>query len=234
MSFPLDPTTTELEEKTEVIYGADNIVNSTLKLFSIARSNLDNCIDSTGPSMLMIPGHPIRRAHYEMKERGVKIRFITEITKGNMNHCKELMNIGEVRHLDEIKGNFGVLDSTYYRGSAKSNASAPPPLLISSTVRAFVEQQEYFFDMLWKKAIPAKQRIKEIEENLKREFIETIQDTEETTTLISKVLSSATDEIQLIFSRASSLKRYERLGMFNIFEKKGRKWYCHSNTDWYR
>lgn len=161
MSFPLDPTTTEVEEKTEVIYGADNIVNSTLKLFSIAKSNLDNCIDSTGPSMLMIPSHPIRRAHYEMKERGVKIRFITEITKGNMNHCKELMNIGEVRHLDEIKGNFGVLDSTYYRGSAKSNASAPSPLLISSTVRAFVEQQEYFFDMLWKKAIPAKQRIKD-------------------------------------------------------------------------
>ena len=74
-------------------------------------------------------------------------------------------------------------------------------------VRAFVEQQEYFFDMLWKKTIPAKQRIKEIEENLKKEFIETIQDTEETTTLISKVLSSAIDEIQLIFSRASTLKR---------------------------
>ena len=47
--------------------------------------------------------------------------------------------------------------------------------------------------------IPAKQRIKEIEENLKREFIETIQDTEETTTLISKVLSSATEEILLYF-----------------------------------
>ena len=26
MSFPLDPTITEVEEKTEVIYGADNIV----------------------------------------------------------------------------------------------------------------------------------------------------------------------------------------------------------------
>jgi hypothetical protein len=34
------------------------------------------------------------------------------------------------------------------------------------------------------------------------------------------VLSSATDEIQLIFSRASSLKRYERLGMINILRKK--------------
>ena len=35
------------------------------------------------------------------------------------------MNIGEVRHLDEIKGNFGVRDSTYYRGSAE-NPMHPP------------------------------------------------------------------------------------------------------------
>jgi hypothetical protein len=42
--------------------------------------------------------------------------------------------------------------------------------------------------MLWKKAIPAKQRVKEIEEDLKREFIETIQDSDETNSLISKVL----------------------------------------------
>ncbi|MFL6409847.1 MAG: hypothetical protein ACJ71K_01205 [Nitrososphaeraceae archaeon] len=47
---------------------------------------------------------------------------------------------------------------------------------IYSTVKSFVEQQQYFFDMLWNKAIPAKQRIKEIQEGLKREFIETIQD----------------------------------------------------------
>ncbi len=94
------------------------------------------------------------------------------------------------------------------------------PILLVNTVRPFVEQQQYFFDMLWKKAIPARRRIKEIEENLKREFIETIQDTEETTTLISKVLSSATDEIQMIYSRASTLRQYERLKIFNILRKK--------------
>ena len=77
--------------------------------------------------------------------------------------------------------------------------------------------------MLWKKAIPAKQRIKEIEENLKREFIETIQDSEETTTLISKVLTSATEEILLIFSRAGTLKTYEKLGMLDIIRKKADK-----------
>ena len=83
--------------------------------------------------------------------------------------------------------------------------------------------------MLWKKAIPARQRIKEIEENLKREFIETIQDTEETTTLISKVLSSATDEIQMIYSCASTLRQYERLKIFNILRKKAENRYLSSS-----
>jgi hypothetical protein len=128
----------------------------------------------------------------------------------NMNYCKELMKCGEVRHLDEVKGNFGILDGTHYRATAKTVASAPPPFVISSTVHEFVEQQEYFFEMLWKKAIPARQRIKEIEKNLKREFIETIRDSEETTSLISKVLSSADEEIQMIFSRANTLQQYER------------------------
>lgn len=204
MTFTSDPTLTDIEEKTEVIYGEENIINATTHLFSIAKSTLNCCIDSTGPSILVIPNQPITNAHYVMKNRGVKIRFVTEIIKKNITHCKELMKFSDVRHLDEIKGNFGVLDGIYYRASARAKESSPPPLLISSTVHAFVEQQESFFEMLWKKAIPTKQRIKEIEENLKREFIETIRDTEETTSLITKVLSFATDEILIIFSRAQT------------------------------
>jgi hypothetical protein len=55
-----------------------------------------------------------------------------------------------------------------------------PPYLIVSNVKIFVEQQQYFFDMLWRKIIPAKHRINEIEEDLRR-VIEIIQDSEETT-----------------------------------------------------
>jgi two-component system sensor histidine kinase VicK len=131
------------------------------------------------------------------------------------------MKICELRHLDEVKGNFGIADRIYYRASAKNaGESSPPPLLISSTLRAFVEQQQYFFDMLWKKAIPAKQRIKEIEEHIKREFIDTIQDSDETDSLISKVLSSATEEILIIFSHAHTVRRYEKHGALDLLKRK--------------
>jgi hypothetical protein len=48
-------------------------------------------------------------------------------------------------------------------------------------------------------------------------------DSEETTSLISKVLSSAIEEIQMIFSRASALKQYEKLGMLKIIREKADK-----------
>ena len=63
--------------------------------------------------------------------------------------------------------------------------------------------------MLWRKAIPTKKRMKEIEEGLKREFIETIQDPREILDLIPKLLSSSTEEIQLIVSKKETHQLFE-------------------------
>ena len=42
------------------------------------------------------------------------------------------MEIGEVRDLDEVKGNFGIADGKIYQAGATANKSAPPPELIVS------------------------------------------------------------------------------------------------------
>ncbi len=154
------------EVKTEVIYGADNIINLTLDQWSNIKHYADVCTDYNGPSMFVIPNHPITQAYHQLKDKSIKLRFISEITKDNIPYCKELMKICELSHLDEIKGNFGLGDELYYRASSKKNKITTTPLLISRTLRAFVEKQQYFFDMLWKKAIPAKKRIREIEREL--------------------------------------------------------------------
>jgi hypothetical protein len=59
---------------------------------------LDGCIDVNSPSIFVIPNHPVTEAYIDMKNRGVRLRFISEITKDNLQYCKELMKIGEVRH----------------------------------------------------------------------------------------------------------------------------------------
>jgi two-component system, OmpR family, sensor histidine kinase VicK len=201
------------EEKTEVLHDTDEIIRRAANVYRILKHRCNVCADSIGPSMFVIPNHPVTMGFQDMKRRGIRLRFITEITKDNISSCKEFMKTVELRHLDDVKGNFGVGDSRLYQASAKNIESAPPPLLIESTVKGFVEQQQYFFDMLWQKAIPAKQRIKEIEEGLKREFIETIQDPAEIQSLVSKVITSAVEEIDIVFSTPNSFKRYEREGI---------------------
>ena len=222
------------EEKTEVIYGIEEINRRTLERFSSTRINVDSCIDPLNPSTIM-SAKPIVEAISDLKNRGIKIRVITEVTSDNLHYCKELMKIvTEVRHLDAVKGNFSISDQVVYQATTIGNFFIPnkisPSMLSSkleqnsqeakqltqsifSTVRAFAEQQQYFFDMLWQKAIPAKQRIKEIEEGLKREFIETIQDPAEIQSLVSKVITSVVEEMDVVFSTPNSFKRYEREGI---------------------
>jgi hypothetical protein len=57
----------------------------------------------------------------------VKVRFITEITKENISYSKQLMKIVELRHLDEIMGNFGIADGIEYRASPTSKEGRAPP-----------------------------------------------------------------------------------------------------------
>ncbi|MPZ08389.1 MAG: hypothetical protein GEU26_18575 [Nitrososphaeraceae archaeon] len=206
-------------ESTNVLYDTAEIIQRDVDTYRSLRHSCDVCADAEGPSMIVIPGHPVAKGFLDMKRRGIKLRFITEITKNNISYCGDLMKVVELKHLDEVKGNFGVGDNRIYQASAKNRESSPPPLLIESTVKAFVEQQQYFFDMLWKKAIPAKQRIKEIEEGIKREFIETIQDPAETLDLIRYTISSATEEIMIMFPTIRSFQVYEREGILNLIKR---------------
>jgi sugar-specific transcriptional regulator TrmB len=149
--------------------------------------------------------------------------------------------VTEVRHMDGIRGNFSISDQAVYQATAEGNFlirhEVPSSMLSSnlehnsqeakqstqsifSTVRAFVDQQQYFFEMLWRKAIPAKQRITEIENGLKREFIETIQDPVEIKSLISKVINSATEQLDVVLSTANSFYRYEKEGVIESLTRK--------------
>jgi hypothetical protein len=55
---------------------------------------------------VLVTTEPIRRAYNELKDRGVKVRFITEITNNKIDYSKELLKIvNEVCHLDGVHGN---------------------------------------------------------------------------------------------------------------------------------
>ena len=111
-----------------------------------------------------------------LKERGIRVTYVTEITNDNVSYCNELVKMltGEVRHLDGIKCNFYISDTEYIAPATFHERGKPASQMIYSNVREFVEHQQYVFDTLWNKAIPAEVKIKEIEQGLVPDFINTI------------------------------------------------------------
>jgi hypothetical protein len=87
------------------------------------------------------------------KERGVKLRYVTEITAENLEYCKEMLKFSEIRHLDGIKGNFEIADEKEYVALATLHKAQPNSQLIFSNVPEIVEQQQFLFDSLWDKGM---------------------------------------------------------------------------------
>jgi len=113
---------------------------------------------------LAIELEPIKKAFIDAKSRAIGLRYLTEITKDNISYCKELMSlVDELRHLDGIKGNFMISQSEYLAPVILFEKGKIASEIIYSNVKELVEQQQHIFDTFWSRAIPAEQKIREIE-----------------------------------------------------------------------
>ena len=71
--------------------------------------------------------------------------------------------VDEFRHLDGIKSNFMLSESEYLAPVASNeDVGKISSEIIYSNIRSFVDQQQYFFDMLWKKAMERNKRLKKL------------------------------------------------------------------------
>jgi two-component system sensor histidine kinase VicK len=110
---------------------------------------------------------PIRAALSDAKKRGVRLRYLTEISKDNTSFCKELiLLVNEIRHLDGIKGNFMISESEYLAPVISFEKGKIASQIIYSNQKQIVDQHQYIFDTLWDKATSAEQRINDIEEGV--------------------------------------------------------------------
>src|SRR5215204_3082607 len=131
----------------------------------------------------------IKKGYNDFKRRGVRIRFITEITSQNLEYVKELRNYAEVRHLDTVKGNMAVSE-TEYIATATLEGAKPITQTIYSNAKPILDQQRYFFENLWIKAIRADQRIREIEEGIEPHITKIIESPEDIISRARHVIDS--------------------------------------------
>jgi signal transduction histidine kinase len=204
-------------EKTEVLYGFEKTTEAIMKFLNSAEVSMNICADYNSPSVAM-GVEVFRKGLYELKTRNVKSRFITDITKDNIKYCKELMQITELRHLDEIKGNFALSEKGYTASATLQEASLLQQVIYSN-VRAILDQQHYVFETLWTRAIPADQKIRGIEEGIDLGRTDIIQSPRMTLDLFTNMIKSAKTEILLLFPTINAFLPEERIEVIKLLEK---------------
>ena len=149
--------------------------------------------EKNGPSIIIEFPDIYKNNYIAAKMRGVKIRLITEITKDNIHYCKELINIvSELRNLDGMTGGIAVTEKEYMTTTTLRRKQLLPQVFYSND-HEVVKQGQYIFDTFWDKAIPANQKIKEIEEGIEPVKTKVLENQEEIYNHLFKVIKKSTE-----------------------------------------
>jgi hypothetical protein len=89
----LDNNNDNVNKKTKVLYGTQSSTKALVEFVSRAKQKIDSVIDSKAPSVI-IEVKSIRKERFAAaaKDRSVKFRYVTEITKDNLSYCKEMLS----------------------------------------------------------------------------------------------------------------------------------------------
>ena len=178
------------QRTSEILYGPENAVGRGVQFMKNVKKRMDIFFDHKAPS-IVIDLEEYRNGYIDIRRRGAKIRAFTEITKENIPYCKELIKIvDELRHLDGVKGGMAVSESEYMATTILEE-SKPLTEVIYSNMREVVEQGQYIFDTLWRSAISAEQKIKEIEEGVTRYETRIIENPDEVIKEIGRLTASS-------------------------------------------
>lgn len=206
-------------EDTLVFYGVDVVIDLVIWFLNQTHELVYACVDQTRPILsLDIP--VLRKAFEDAKWRGVKLMYVTEITKENLSYCKRLMETThELRHLEGIKGNFYISETGYLAPAAYHEKGMPASQIIYSNVNEIIEHQKYVFESFWHRAIPAERRINEIETGIDSGKTEIIYSPQSIYDLFFNMVKFAKHEILLIIPTINAFLREERIGMLKLLKQ---------------
>lgn len=203
-------------EVTEIVTGWARVIQKTMEGFVKAKKKVDHCCDALIPPRMV--GSDAFKTIVEFASRGGHIRMITEITDENITAIKELMKTQDIRHINGFKLNFGVSEGLFSAPTSVYSVSSEPQCIWSNS-RGLVSQHQYLFDGLWSIAVPADIRIREIEQGIAHDVIESISDPDRIQQLALKLVESANKELLIIFSSTNAFILQQHAGLIALLEK---------------
>jgi signal transduction histidine kinase len=122
--------------------------------------------------------------------------------------------ITDLRHLDGVKGNFGI-NETEYAAITVLQKSGLVLQVMYSNAKSIVEQHHYLFKTIWDKSLPAGQKIKEMEADIYPEFYDVITDRQKASQVLVDLAKSAKKEALVLLPNDKSMIRLERSGVID-------------------
>ena len=188
------------------------VINTLLQVLSNAQYRIDICGNSKFPSKILSFYSVNSLLLSSGKRTNTRQRYIFEITRENIDYCKKLIKKIELRHLDENEANFAVNERECLGFITMQKETLQATY---SNMKEVVEQQQSVFETLWNKAIPARDKIREIEEGLESEFLEVISDHKKATEIYINLAKSVEREALILFANSKAIVRAKRLGILD-------------------
>ncbi len=184
-----------------------------------AKAKIDSVVSYTAPSVIIETDAIREKRMAVFKERGIKFRYVLEITKDNVDYVRQMLSFSEIRHLDGMRGNFEVADEREYVAVATLQKAQPIPQLIFSNIPEIVEQQQFVFDSFWKMAIPAKQKIRDIEHGVIPAETIVYSDYHDAVKKELEMIKNAKREIQIMYSTVNAFHVQEKQGTLQLLKE---------------
>ena len=194
-----------------MLHGAE-VINVLLQIFSNAQYRVDICGNSKFLTNIFSYSVVDNVRLDSCKRKYLRQRYIFEITKENITYCKSLTKVTKLRHLDENESNFITNESECLGFITLQKESLQATY---SNIGEIVEQQQSVFETFWDKAIPAENKIREIEEGLKSEYLEVISDHKKATDIYLDLARDIKKEALLLFANSKAIIRADRLGVLD-------------------
>ncbi len=152
------------------------------------------------------------------KAKGLNVRIIASINQENIELSKQLIKYSNLYQMDKMLGNFCIVDNnTYLCDIEEEQGIVEHGRQIYCNHIPFVKVQQGLFENLLRNAMPAIERIKQIEGGAHREYVETLRDPSQILQLVRDRIENAAFEIQVFFATINSFYRAEQDRIIDLF-----------------
>ena len=205
-----------MDEKIDILYGNEDILNITLQTFDSTLKTIEGCIGRDEVAV-HVTLEILWNGLLKLKQKGVKLRIITQITSDNLSYCKTFSQAAELRHVDGIQSSFGISDGKWLLEHVISLDEFPLSHAIHTNMKKLVDAKRTLFETVWRQSIPANEMFAKLEKSNPTE-VNTQMDINEAESLLFNLIQNSKYHVDMTIPTCNCLSPLVAEGLESYLE----------------